>query len=72
MSRSEVAEPTAGSGEKPACDLSVYAPDSEEQQACVAKAAANDGFNWGYDPLHYTVPEGSYASDPNGTGRTVE
>ncbi|WP_405891931.1 pullulanase-type alpha-1,6-glucosidase [Streptomyces sp. NBC_01527] len=58
--------------QKPACDLSVYAPDSEEQQACMAKAAANDGFNWGYDPLHYTVPEGSYASDPNGTRRTVE
>jgi pullulanase-type alpha-1,6-glucosidase len=58
--------------QQPACDLSVYAPDSEEQQACVAKAAANDGFNWGYDPLHYSVPEGSYASDPNGTRRTVE
>ncbi|MET7856341.1 pullulanase-type alpha-1,6-glucosidase [Streptomyces sp. NPDC005318] len=58
--------------QKPACDLSVYAPDSEEQQACVAKAAAKDGFNWGYDPLHYTVPEGSYASDPEGTRRTVE
>ncbi|MFS0694051.1 pullulanase-type alpha-1,6-glucosidase [Streptomyces nitrosporeus] len=57
---------------KPACDLSVYAPDSEEQQACVAKAAAKDAFNWGYDPLHYTVPEGSYASDPDGTKRTVE
>lgn len=55
-----------------ACELSVYAPDSDEQQACVAKAAAKDGFNWGYDPLHYTVPEGSYASDPEGTGRTVE
>ncbi|MFJ2291658.1 pullulanase-type alpha-1,6-glucosidase [Streptomyces sp. NPDC087894] len=58
--------------QKPACDLSVYAPDSEEQQACVTKAAARDAFNWGYDPLHYTVPEGSYASDPNGTKRTVE
>lgn len=58
--------------QKPACDLSVYAPDSQEQQACVAKAAAKDGFNWGYDPLHYTVPEGSYASDPDGTKRTVE
>ena len=23
--------------------------------------AARDGFNWGYDPWHYTVPEGSYA-----------
>ncbi|WP_179764405.1 pullulanase-type alpha-1,6-glucosidase [Streptomyces fulvorobeus] len=57
---------------RPACDLSVYAPDSEEQQDCVAKAAAKDAFNWGYDPLHYTVPEGSYASDPDGTERTVE
>ncbi|MFJ8857214.1 pullulanase-type alpha-1,6-glucosidase [Streptomyces sp. NPDC102451] len=58
--------------QQPACDLSVYAPDSEEQQACVTKAASKDAFNWGYDPLHYTVPEGSYASDPNGTKRTVE
>lgn len=23
-----------------------------------------DSFNWGYDPLNYNVPEGSYASDP--------
>ncbi|TGE27595.1 type I pullulanase [Hymenobacter metallicola] len=21
-------------------------------------------YNWGYDPLHYSVPEGSYATDP--------
>ncbi|MET9426952.1 pullulanase-type alpha-1,6-glucosidase [Streptomyces sp. NPDC003036] len=56
----------------PACDLKVYAPDSDEQQACVAKAAAKDAYNWGYDPLHYTVPEGSYASDPEGMRRTVE
>ncbi|MEU9303518.1 pullulanase-type alpha-1,6-glucosidase [Streptomyces sp. NPDC048269] len=57
---------------EPACDLKAYAPDSQEQQACVAAAAAKDAYNWGYDPLHYTVPEGSYASDPNGTARTVE
>ncbi|MER7518034.1 pullulanase-type alpha-1,6-glucosidase [Streptomyces sp. NPDC126499] len=57
---------------EPACDLKVYAPDSEAQQACVAAAAAKDAYNWGYDPLHYTVPEGSYATDPNGTRRTVE
>ncbi|WP_443044009.1 pullulanase-type alpha-1,6-glucosidase [Streptomyces sp. NBC_00322] len=56
----------------PDCDLKVYVPDSEEQQACIAKAAAKDAYNWGYDPLHYTVPEGSYASDPEGTRRTVE
>ncbi|MFD9245607.1 pullulanase-type alpha-1,6-glucosidase [Streptomyces sp. NPDC059556] len=57
---------------EPACDLKVYAPDSEEQQACVATAAAKDAYNWGYDPLHYTVPEGSYSTDPEGTRRTVE
>lgn len=56
----------------PDCDLTAPAPDSEEQQACVAKTAAKDGYNWGYDPVHYTVPEGSYASDPEGTRRTVE
>jgi len=31
-----------------------------------------DGFNWGYDPYHYTVPEGSYATDPEGTARILE
>ncbi|MFD5424621.1 pullulanase-type alpha-1,6-glucosidase [Streptomyces sp. NPDC127084] len=56
----------------PDCDLTAHAPDSDEQQACVTKAAAKDAYNWGYDPLHYTVPEGSYASDPDGTRRTVE
>ena len=33
-------------------------PDSEQQQACVTAIAGQDGFNWGYDPLHYTTPEG--------------
>ncbi|WP_405737750.1 pullulanase-type alpha-1,6-glucosidase [Streptomyces sp. NBC_00028] len=54
------------------CDLASYAADSDKQQECVAKIAAKDAFNWGYDPYHYTVPEGSYATDPDGTGRTVE
>nr|WP_323446338.1 pullulanase-type alpha-1,6-glucosidase [Streptomyces sp. YSPA8] len=58
--------------QRPGCDLASYAPDSDRQQECVAKAAAKDGYNWGYDPLHYTVPEGSYASDPEGPRRTVE
>lgn len=57
---------------EPDCDLTKPAPDSDEQQACVTKSAAKDAYNWGYDPLHYTVPEGSYASDPAGTRRTVE
>ena len=42
------------------------APDSQEQQAAVAAIAGQDGFNWGYDPFHYTAPEGSYATDPEG------
>ncbi|MEV6344682.1 pullulanase-type alpha-1,6-glucosidase [Actinoplanes sp. NPDC051851] len=55
---------------QPDCDLAAMAPDSSEQQACVAKTAATDGYNWGYDPLHYTVPEGGYAVDPS--NRTKE
>ncbi|MFF3497707.1 pullulanase-type alpha-1,6-glucosidase [Streptomyces sp. NPDC003247] len=54
------------------CDLASYPADSDQQQACVAKTAAKDAYNWGYDPYHFTVPEGSYATDPDGTARTVE
>jgi pullulanase-type alpha-1,6-glucosidase len=54
------------------CDLAAYPADSDQQQECVAKIAAKDAYNWGYDPYHYTVPEGSYATDPDGTRRTVE
>ncbi|MGV9247129.1 pullulanase-type alpha-1,6-glucosidase [Streptomyces sp. NPDC003710] len=56
----------------PDCDLASYAADSDRQQACVAATAAKDAYNWGYDPYHYTVPEGSYATDPNGTARTLQ
>ena len=31
-----------------------------------------DSFNWGYDPFHYTVPEGSYSSDPSSMARILE
>ncbi|MFI1762927.1 pullulanase-type alpha-1,6-glucosidase [Streptomyces sp. NPDC020800] len=54
------------------CDLASYPADSDKQQECVAKIAAKDAYNWGYDPYHYTVPEGSYATDPDGTARTVQ
>ncbi|MFI9559632.1 pullulanase-type alpha-1,6-glucosidase [Nonomuraea endophytica] len=54
---------------EPDCDLAALPPDSPLQQECVAKTAAKDGFNWGYDPLHYTVPEGSYATDPDARTR---
>src|SRR6185436_7521834 len=39
----------------------------------VVAHAADDCFNWGYDPLHYNAPEGSYASDANdGAARVRE
>ncbi|MFJ3668272.1 pullulanase-type alpha-1,6-glucosidase [Streptomyces sp. NPDC090106] len=56
----------------PGCDLASYPADSDKQQECVARTAAEDAYNWGYDPYHYTVPEGSYATDPDGTARTVQ
>jgi len=39
-------------------------PDSPAQQAAVMADAPRDCFNWGYDPFHYSAPEGSYATDP--------
>ncbi len=33
----------------------------------------NGGFNWGYDPQNYNVPEGSYSTDPtDGAKRVTE
>ncbi|BCY13588.1 pullulanase-type alpha-1,6-glucosidase [Actinoplanes sp. L3-i22] len=54
---------------QPACDLASLPPDSDQQQACVGAVADRDGYNWGYDPLHYTVPEGGYAVDPDNRTR---
>ncbi|KAL3160116.1 cytochrome c oxidase subunit 1 [Trebouxia sp. C0010 RCD-2024] len=44
----------------------------EQQQAAVWAIADEDGFNWGYDPVHYMAPEGSYATDPDGCARVEE
>ncbi|MBX2997357.1 MAG: pullulanase-type alpha-1,6-glucosidase [Caldilineaceae bacterium] len=46
--------------------------DSDQQQAVIGAARADDGFNWGYDPFHYGAPEGSYATDPDGVQRIIE
>ncbi|WP_194396696.1 pullulanase-type alpha-1,6-glucosidase [Microbacterium atlanticum] len=56
----------------PACDLASYGPADTAQQACIEEVVDADGFNWGYDPYHYTVPEGSYAVDPQGGARVAE
>jgi len=52
--------------------LASYPPDSDQQQATVVAVADDDGFNWGYEPWHFTVPEGSYATDPDGPQRIIE
>ena len=53
--------------------IPVAAADSDAQQAAVAAMADKDCFNWGYDPYHYSTPEGSYASDANdGIARVKE
>ena len=49
----------------PPATLQDAAPDSLAQQAAVVAGAATDCFNWGYDPLHFNAPEGSYASRPD-------
>ncbi|MBR7779164.1 alpha-1,6-glucosidase domain-containing protein [Undibacterium rugosum] len=42
-------------------------------QTLIAKIADRDCFNWGYDPYHYSAPEGSYASNPeDGAARIRE
>ncbi|MGZ3183475.1 MAG: pullulanase-type alpha-1,6-glucosidase [Telluria sp.] len=39
--------------------------DWADQQAAVAAAQDTDCFNWGYDPVHYNAPEGSYSTNAN-------
>ena len=49
-------------------------PASADQQAAVAEVADDDAYNWGYDPLHWGAPEGSYATEghQDGGARVVE
>ena len=49
-------------------------PASADQQAAVAEVADDDAYNWGYDPLHWGTPEGSYATEghQDGGARIVE
>lgn len=52
--------------------LRALPPDSEWQAHAVEAIQNADGYNWGYDPYHYTVPEGSYSTDPQGSARILE
>ena len=52
--------------------LKSFDVSSEQAQQMVSELRQFDNFNWGYDPFHYTVPEGSYALNPQGENRLVE
>jgi pullulanase len=45
--------------------LSQYPPDGTQQQAAVTASQTSPAYNWGYDPVHYMTPEGSYAINPD-------
>jgi pullulanase len=45
--------------------LAAYPPDGQQQQAAVTASQTNPAYNWGYDPVHYMAPEGSYAINPD-------
>ncbi len=52
--------------------LATFPGNSPKQAEIISEYQSLDGFNWGYDPFHYTVPEGSYATDPDGPSRIIE
>ncbi|VEG28451.1 alpha-1,6-glucosidase domain-containing protein [Actinomyces howellii] len=49
-------------------------PFSRRPQAAVSATADRDAYNWGYDPVHWMAPEGSYAraGHQDGGARVVE
>ena len=52
--------------------LSQMSPNGADQKAAVNAIKDVDGFNWGYDPLHYTAPDGSFATNPDDETRILE
>ncbi|WOL05804.1 pullulanase 1, chloroplastic isoform X2 [Canna indica] len=53
-------------------ELAKLPPDSDKQQAEVMAIQDEDGYNWGYNPVIWGVPKGSYSSNPNGPNRILE
>jgi len=52
--------------------LANYDPASNDARDLVNSIKGRDGFNWGYDPHHFNVVEGSYSSNPEGVSRIKE
>lgn len=52
--------------------LNLFSPNGICQESVIMATQDQDSFNWGYDPFHYGVPEGSYTTEQNGTNRVLE
>lgn len=52
--------------------LESYDTFSEDAAALMDIVRNYDSFNWGYDPKHFNVPDGIYASNPDGVARIKE
>ena len=51
----------------------VSLPQPEPEENFTTSTYNKDGeYNWGYDPLNYNMPEGSYSSDPNDGTKQIE
>ena len=51
-------------------NLTGYPPDGTQQQAAVENVQQSDGYNFGYDPVHYFAPNGGFAFNPD--NRVIE
>lgn len=61
-----------GGGQTIASVLEALDPRGEQAQLLYGYLRGVDSFNWGYDPYHYTAPEGSYAINAEGSQRILE
>jgi len=49
-----------------------FDPSTGDAQKLASELSGYDGFNWGYDPQHFNVVEGSYASEADGVAKVKE
>lgn len=49
-----------------------YDASTEQAKLLTESLGDIDGYNFGYDPKHFNAPDGSFASNANGTDRIVE
>jgi len=52
--------------------LASYSPYTNDAEKLIDAMRGFDSFNWGYDPEHFNVPDGSYSSNPDGVARIKE